>query len=346
MRIKHHQLAGVLAVILAMTPNITWAIYLPVMLAFCIYAMYLKGISAFRVMNLAVLLGALLMISLHMPDTTRYNLLFFLIVLFSLVFSDLAEDPRFLRFVLDFGSYFILVTIFVGVLLPLGPMLQSRPDFDQHLLGFLRQRGLYSEPGLLGYWSAWLAYLSLVAKRYRSFVLYSLALFFASSAGAFLFFAALLITRIQNLSLKDVSLLGAFVAIVFGYLSEQIVAKFSMADTASLMNRLENAELTLYFIRQTFPYPAGFGPVFLDGIEFGVTSFLLLVPKSLGLLAIFALPLIWRLRSAPLTIFPILLISAVVGNFWETPILFALFHFSKHKRTGRLSYGREARATV
>ena len=335
MRIKHYQLAGVLMLFLAMMPNITWALYLPVMLAFIVYAMYMTKISSSRMYILMPLLGVILLLSIFIPNTARYNMLFFLIVLFSLAFSDLIKDSRFLNFFLDFGSYFILLTILVGAVLPVGPILQSRPDFDLHLLGFLRQRGIYSEPSNLGYWSAWLAYLSLINGRSRSLVFYFVALFLASSAGGFLFFVALLLTHIQKLKARDVFILAIFAAIVFFYLFDQIVGKLSLADTASLMLRLENVKLTLDFIQHQFPYPAGFGPMLLQGEEVGVTSFILLLPKAWGVMVIFGLPLVWKLRAEPLTILPLLLISAAIGNFWESPIMIVLFYFLLNNRTRR-----------
>jgi hypothetical protein len=333
MRVKHYQLAGVLMLFLAMMPNITWVLYLPVMLVFIIYAIYLTKISLSRMYFLMSLLGAMLLLSIFMPNSTLYNMLFFLIVLYSLAFSDLIKNPRFLNFALDFGSYFILLTILVGGVLPIGHFLQSRPDFDLHLLGFLRQRGIYSEPSNLGYWAAWLAYLSLINRRSRSLVLYFVALFLASSVGALLFFVALLFTHIQNFKRRDGFILAIFGAIVFFYLFDQIVGKLSLEDTASIMLRLENAKLAFDFIQHHFPFPAGFGPMVVEGEKVGITSFVLLLLKALGVTIIFVLIIFWKLRAEPLTILPVLLISAAVGNFWETPILIVVLYFLLKKKT-------------
>ena len=160
----------------------------------------------------------------------------------------------------------------------------------------------------------------------------------SASAGAFIFAALLFVTLLGNVKLRDIAFAVVLGSIVFMLFSEQISAKLSIESSLSLLHRLENFKLAWSYINDHFPYPQGFGPMIVGGREVGITSFLLLVVKSFGIFALFAIAFLWKLRGNPVAIAPILVISSVVGNFWETPIFLTLFFFAwrRSEKLGRL----------
>lgn len=325
MKVKHKYIVGSLALIVIMMPNLTWWFIIPTIVVFLFYALFLVKITAARASVLIVLFTFLAITAAVLPETTKYNLFFILICAFSLWFLDLVQDPDVLKFVLSFGAWVLVASILVSYFLPVGEFLQSRPEFDSYLYGIFRQRGMYSEPANLGYWSALLAFLSYTNQYYRAFIIYIVTLVLSASAGALVFFSLLIFMQLRHFRFKDRIVLIAMGTVIFYLLGDQIRAKFSISDSISFANRLNNLELTLEYIWLRFPMPSGFGPIYDNSLEVGVTSFILLVVKAFGIFTMFFLPILWRFRSFPLALIPIVFLSSAIGNFWEAPILILLF---------------------
>lgn len=331
MQVKLYRIAGILFLFASLAPNLNWLIYIPILAVFSIFGIALAGIKRAQIITLLSFFSLLAMLSLLFPTSAKYNFLFGLVALSSLSFVELSQKRDFIEFVLHCGSYFLLFAVVIEALLPIGQFLWSRPEFDQHTLGFLRQRGLFSEPANLGYWAAWLGYLCHVLKLNRPLFLYVFLLFLSASTGAFLFFALLLLLEARKINFRLLSILSVFAFLTVTYVWEQILLKLSWEQSISLRDRIENLVFTLDYIQSRFPYPSGFGPIERWGVEIGILSFVLLLIKAFGALIVVFAPLLLRLFRRPITLIPVLFIFGAIGNFWETPLLVVLFYFAFEK---------------
>jgi len=202
--------------------------------------------------------------------------------------------------------------------------LQTRPDF----LGssFYRVRLFFTEPSYLGYWSALFLLLSYINKLKFATLSFTFFLIISSSTGAFAFFALLTFFYIfDKKEVPKLKVLGFLSVAIFCFLYfnlEQIQSKISL-ESLSLLHRLDNFNFVLNYVIDSFPYPKGFGPIDNNGTPVGILNFNILLIKGLG---VFALLLFFDLCKTPFVIPAYLLLSTMVGAFWEVPLLFLMFN--------------------
>ena len=307
-----------MAAFLIATPNINWAIYLPLIALFIVPVLRSISLRAYGFLGaLSLVLAISMMLE---PRTTKYSIFFIVIFLFYLLLADkYMRDNNFRIFFLRYASGFISAAIILGYFGLPEYLYQSRPEFENYIFGILRQRGLHSEPAYLGYWSALLFLLAYKQKLTFCSLLFASHVMLSASVGSFGFLILLFISNLQTLSVKQLVFATVFVSLIVYFFWDFASAKLV---SASFDNRLFNARLAYEHISQDFFAPMGFGPIFYRGTEIGITSFFLLATKAFG---IFVIPimifLLFRARPA-LGILPLTLVSLAVGNFWETPILF------------------------
>lgn len=307
-----------MAAVLIATPNINWAIYLPLVVLFIAFSVRSVPLKAY------VFLGALffvLAISMAVePRSIKYSL-FFIVVFafyFLLVFKCMGSK-NFRKTFLRYASGFISVAIFLGYLGLPESFYQSRPEFENYILGILRQRGLYSEPAYLGYWSALLVFLAYKQKQHFCMWLFSSHLILSASTGSLGFLILLFFSSAKKLNARQLIFVTVVLSILVYFFWDIAASKIA---SASFENRMFNAQFAYVRISQFFPIPMGFGPVFYQGGEVGITSFFLLMVKALGGFAIPVLMFVIYRALPVLGILPLAFIVIAVGNFWETPILF------------------------
>jgi hypothetical protein len=318
MKVRINSILAVMAAFLIAIPNINWAIYLPLVVLFI--ASQLRSIR-FRAY---VLLGALfLVLAISMmlePRSTKYSIFFIVIFVFYLLLADrYMGDNNFRIIFLRYASGFISVAIFLGYLGLPEYLYQSRPEFENYIFGILRQRGLYSEPAYLGYWSALLFFLAYKQKLTFFMWLFASHLILSASTGSLGFLILLFISSLQKFSVKQLIFATVFPSLLVYFFWDFASSKLV---SASFENRLFNAQFAYGYISQFFPAPMGLGPIFYHDEAIGITSFFLLATKAFG---IFTIPIMIFLafRARPtLGILPLSFVAIAVGNFWETPILF------------------------
>lgn len=325
MRSRHVGVLGGVTASVLLSPNILWEIYIP---ALVLLGGVLVGVARWTKKDVVLHCGALVCmvaISVLAPSSVKYNVFFYWLVLLYHAVAKLWKYKSYRRGFVVWGAAFLLVGIVIESSGYAEGWLHTRPTFDQHLLsGILRQRGLFTEPAHLGYWAALLSILAWLERNGWAVAMGFAALVLSASAGAILFFVALVIVQMRNMS--NMMRVGGGIAIVLliAVMWPIIEAKIGL-ESASLSARLMNAKEAIDYITTHFPNPDGFGPMRIDGMEFGITSFLLMVPKALGIFSVLVLSVVWSWRRRPITLLPAMVIAAAVGNYWETPILFYLF---------------------
>jgi hypothetical protein len=333
LRIKINSLLAVMAALLIATPNINWAIYLPLVALFIFISSASRSIS-FRAY---VLLGALfLVLAISMmiePRSIKYSIFFIVMLVFYLLLSDrYVRNNDFRIIFLRYASGFISGAVILGYLGLPESLYQSRPEFENYMFGILRQRGLYSEPAYLGYWSALLFFLAYNQKLTSCMCLFASHFILSASTGSLGFLILLFVSSLQKFSVKKLMFITVFLFFLVYFFWDLASSKLV---SASVEDRLFNAQFAYGHISQLLPAPMGFGPIFYRGAEIGITSFFLLATKAFG---IFLIPimifLVFKARPT-LGILPLAFVALAVGNFWETPILFFMISLMLRKHQVR-----------
>lgn len=292
-------------------------------------------------MSLTVLLLAIVVSVIYEPRSTKYSVFFVAILVFYIILSDwYMRDEKFRIIFLRSASVFISGAIILGYVGMPESLYQSRPEFENYIFGILRQRGLYSEPAYLGYWSALLFFMAYRQKLIFCVYLFAGHLILSASTGALAFLILLFISTVSQLNVKQFIFATSFI-FLWVYFFWDIAA--NKLGSRSFEYRLANFQSTYDFILQEFPAPMGFGPIFYFDTEIGITSFLLLATKAVGIFVIpFLIFLAFRARPV-LGILPMAFLALAVGNFWETPILFFMISLMirMHHVRGKFKNNRE-----
>lgn len=322
MKINLNSFLGVMAGILIATPNITWAVYLPLAILFIVISTIATNIKTHSLIILGGLIATIFISTIFEPRSTKYSLFFLLILIFYINLASLyLKNQNFSLYFLWSASLSLVATVIIGLVGLPDSLLQSRPEFDSYLFGVLRQRGLYTEPAYLGYWSALLFVLAYQKDLTLCMCLFALCFVLASSTGAMMFLILLALSQSRKFTILQIAFLIILLAIMVYSFWDIAVSKLI---SISYENRLANFATSYQFVTEEFPRPMGFGPIFVGNNEIGVTSFALLALKALGVFLIpFSIYVLIHVRSF-LSILPLSFVIAAVGNFWEMPILFFL----------------------
>lgn len=320
---------GVSAALLIATPNVTWVLYLPSLLLWLLCAYLQKPRHDLAILG-SMYLGAFCVPTYFLdPATLPYNALFFSCLLFALLtFGPQADDVLYEEMIRS-APYILLFATLLPMVVPVGSLLQSRPEGVQLIDGLLRQRGLYSEPGFLGHWATLFLYLNLRRGRTWQVLMSMAVLGLSASAGAMLFLLLLVAAtglRVTKRQLVMALLISAgLIALFF----DQIMVKLS---SGSMVDRVSNFAQTIDFLHAHNFVPLGFGPMNIDGAPVGVLSFGLGLLKAMGWLA---LPMIawifWRVGFG-FKLLAILVPWIFLGNYWETPVLVLPLLFLRSSR--------------
>lgn len=238
------------------------------------------------------------------PLTAKYGFVFLLFTLFRLKFPKIYTSNFFLFLIL---TSCILIE-FVPKNLLFNPL-----DSGFRLL---RYKAFFTEPAYLGYWSAFAGYESLVSRKYWKAAIFISLLFFSTSVGAFIYF---FLSLIANKSRKIHLFAILFLILSLLIFQDQFFSKIS-DDSLSRVYRIQNFLLAWEYVLDNFGIPKGFGPIVINSDEIGVMSGLLYI-KAFGVLII---PLIIIIRFKVTRFIAASFIFLMVGNFWETPLLWHL----------------------
>lgn len=238
------------------------------------------------------------------PASAKYGFAFLLFILFRLKFSNIYAH-----------NLFLISIIFSCLLIEFVPRYLLFNPLD---IGFktFRYKAFFTEPAYLGYWSAFAAYESLKLRKFKKSVIYLGLLVLSSSVGAFIYFFLTLLTRSSKRYILIAILFGI---LIFFFFENQIISKIS-SDSYSMIFRIENLTLAWESIIKNYGVPQGFGPLNVKTDQIGIMSGLLFF-KAYGLLL---LPLVFLIRFKVIRFIPALFLFLMVGNYWETPLLWHL----------------------
>lgn len=278
--------------------NLVYYLYWPLLF---IQTLYKK----LRHKRIWILLVAFTLITIAInPLTAKYGFVFLLFSLFRLKFPEIYSS-----------NFFLFLIVASCVLIEFVP---ENLLFNPLDTGFrvYRFKAFFSEPAYLGYWSAFAGYESLVSRKYWKATIFISLLFFSTSVGAFIYF---FLSVISNGSRK-INLIGILILILsISIFQDQFFSKIS-TDSLSRLYRMQNFFLTWEYISDNFGIPRGFGPITINNDEIGITSGLLYV-KAFGVLII---PLLIIIRFKIIRFIAASFLFIIVGNFWETPLLWHL----------------------
>lgn len=238
------------------------------------------------------------------PQSISYSLAFLIILIYRIINPKIEPN---LIIVATFIIIFVISHLIPQEILYSSYLLENKT---------YRYKGLMTEPAYLGYWSSYFLYKSIESKKWIFSIFFALILFFTSSVGAFIFLILLVSKNIKLYSFISLTLLSIPI-IYFNY--NQYLNKLDIS-ALSAIDRIENLNITFKYLVQNNFLPMGYGPMSIDNIDIGIMNGLLHL-KAFG----FFLPfLIIKNKLKTTNKLATFFLLAMVGNFWETPILWLI----------------------